>query len=63
LKNARERMDILAAYREVGSYRGADAARPQFQPPGAERLVIALRKHAPHVPLHIARRRLVLATL
>jgi hypothetical protein len=23
LKNARERMDILAAYREVGSYRGA----------------------------------------
>jgi transposase len=25
LKNARERMDILAAYREVGSYRGAAA--------------------------------------
>ena len=23
MKNARERMDILAAYREVGSYRGA----------------------------------------
>jgi hypothetical protein len=23
LKNARERMDVLAAYREVGSYRGA----------------------------------------
>jgi transposase len=23
VKNARERMDILAAYREVGSYRGA----------------------------------------
>jgi hypothetical protein len=22
MKNARERMDILAAYREVGSYRG-----------------------------------------
>ena len=22
-KNARERMDILAAYREIGSYRGA----------------------------------------
>ena len=25
MKNARERMDILAAYREVGSYRGAAA--------------------------------------
>jgi Homeodomain-like domain len=25
LKNAKERMDILAAYREVGSYRGAAA--------------------------------------
>lgn len=23
MKNARERMDVLAAYREVGSYRGA----------------------------------------
>ena len=25
MKNARERMDVLAAYREVGSYRGAAA--------------------------------------
>ena len=25
LKNARERMDVIAAYRDVGSYRGAAA--------------------------------------
>ena len=25
MKNARERMDVLAAYREVGTYRGAAA--------------------------------------
>ena len=25
MKNARERMDIIAAYRQVGSYRGAAA--------------------------------------
>jgi Homeodomain-like domain-containing protein len=38
LKNARERMDIISAYREVGSYRGA-AAVCRTTPKTVERII------------------------
>ena len=51
LKSARERMDIISAYREVGSYRGAAAISGTT--PKTVRRVIA-RHESGGAPPHIA---------
>ena len=45
MKDARERMDIIAAYREVGTYRGA-AVISATTPKTVRRVIVAMRPAA-----------------